>query len=158
MGLTVAGDSGKFSVASAVGEGLLVIRQLDQLVGIACGDRDTYLRYSLGPEADARQTSRDYESGLELPGLSVVPLTPPGWWRRPVADWLARQVCKYAQLGEGDADKCAWLLAGRVADRGPDHEPLVADPKPLAILSDSLVDQARSHYHEHFKVGRDSQS
>jgi Family of unknown function (DUF6098) len=157
MGPTVAGDSGKFSMASAVGEGLLVIRQLDQLVGIACGDRDTYLRYSLGPEADARQTSRDYESGLELPGLSVVPLTPPGWWRRPVADWFARQVCKYAQLGEGDADRCAWILTGRVVGRGPDHEPLVADPKPLAILSDSLVDQARSHYHEHFKVGRDSQ-
>jgi len=74
-----------------------------------------------------------------------------------MAGWLARQVCKYAQLGEGDADKCAWLLAGRVADRGPDHEPLVADPKPLAILSASLVDQARSQYHEHFEVGRDSQ-
>jgi hypothetical protein len=40
MGPTVAGDSGKFSVASAVGEGLLLIRQLDQLVAIACGDRD----------------------------------------------------------------------------------------------------------------------
>ncbi len=26
----------------------------DQLAGIACGDRDTHLRYSLGPEADTR--------------------------------------------------------------------------------------------------------
>jgi len=65
-----------------------------------------------------------------------VPLTPPGWWRRPVADWLARQVCKYAQLGEGDADRCASILTGREVGRGPDHEPLLADPHPLAILSE----------------------
>jgi len=26
----------------------------DQLAGIACGDRDTHLRYSLGPEVDTR--------------------------------------------------------------------------------------------------------
>jgi hypothetical protein len=48
-----------------------------RLVELACGGRDHYLRYSLGPEVDARQTSRDYEIGLELPGLSVVPLTHP---------------------------------------------------------------------------------
>lgn len=135
---------------------LPVIGQLDQLAEIACGGRDTYLRYSRGPQADARQTSRDYESGLELPGLSVVPLAPPGWWCRPAADWIARQLCKYAQLGEGDAGRCAWILVGRVVGRGPDHEPLVADPKPLAILSERLVEQARSHYHERFEVGRDS--
>ena len=46
---------------------LLVIRQLDQLADIACGDRDTCLRYSLGPYGGrARQTSRDYESGLRV--------------------------------------------------------------------------------------------
>ena len=134
-----------------------MIGELGQLAEIACGCRDTYLRYSGGPEADARQTSRDYESGLELPGLSVVPLTPPDWWRRPVADWLVRQVCKYAQLGEGDADRYPWILAGRIVGRGPDDEPLVADPQPLAVLSDGLVDEARSHYHERFEVGRDSQ-
>ena len=139
-------------------ERLPVIGQLHELAAIACGGRDTYLRYSLGPEADARQTSRDYESGLDLPGLSVVPLTPPGWWRRPVTDWLARQICKYAQLGEGDSDRCAWILIGREVGRGPDHEPLVADPEPLAILEGSLVERARSHYLEHFEVGHDSRS
>ena len=84
-------------------ERLPIIRQLDQLAEIARGTGETYLRYSMGPDADAHQTSCDYESGLELPGLSAVPLTPPRWWRRPVADWLARQVCKYAQLGDADA-------------------------------------------------------
>ena len=133
--------------------GLRAIRQLDQLVGIAGGDRDTYLRYSAGPgRVDARHTSRDDESGLSCRGYLLC-----RWHRRAGgalgADWLARQVCKYAQLGEGDADRCAWILTGRVVGRGPDHEPLVADPKPLAILSDSVVYQARSHYHEHFEVG-----
>ena len=33
-----------------VRERLLIIRQLDQMAGIACGDRSTYLRYLLGPE------------------------------------------------------------------------------------------------------------
>ena len=137
-------------------ERLPIIRQLDQLAEIARGTGETYLRYSMGPDADAHQTSCDYESGLELPGLSAVPLTPPRWWCRPVADWLARQVCKYAQLGDADADRCAWIFTGRQVARGPDHEPLVADPRPLAILSESLVDQARRHYHERFEVGRDS--
>ena len=144
-------------MASAVRERLPVIRQLDQLAGIARGDRATYLRYSLGPQADARQTSRDYESGLELPGLSVVPLTPPGWWRRPVADWLARQVCKYAQLGEGDADRCASILTGRKSAAGLTTSRCW--PIPIRWRSSaSLVDQARSRYHECFEVGRDSQS
>ena len=137
-------------------ERLPVISQLDELAGIARADGDRYLRYSKGPEADAHQTSRDYESGLELPGLSVVPLTPPRWWQRPDVDWLARQICKYAHLGEEGSDRCAWILAGREVARGPDHEPLVADPRPLAILSETLVKQARQHYHERFEVGRDS--
>jgi hypothetical protein len=138
-------------------ERLQVVRRLDQLAGLVGGDRETYLRYSRGPEADAGQTSRDYESGLELPGLSVVPLRPPGWWHRPVADWLARQIRKYARLGETQSDRCAWILTGREVGRGPDHEPLVADAHPLAILGRDLLDQARDHYHERFEVGRDSQ-
>jgi hypothetical protein len=40
-------------MATAVRERLLVIGQLDQLAGIACGDGGSYLRYSLCPEADA---------------------------------------------------------------------------------------------------------
>jgi hypothetical protein len=115
-----------------------------------------YLRYSRGPEADAQRASRDYESGLELPGLSAVPLSPPAWWSRPVADWLARQVCKYVQLADSDPGRCAWVLTGRKVGLGPDQEPLLADPLPLALLSDAVLEQARRHYHDRFDVGRDS--
>jgi hypothetical protein len=139
-------------------EQLPVLWQLDQLAETVTGEPETYLRYSLGPEADARQASRDYESGLELPGLSVVPLTPPAWWRRPVPDWLARQICKYAQLAAGDDNRYAWILKGQMTGRGPDHEPLITQPQPLAVLSTALIEQAQRHYHEHFEVGRDSRS
>jgi hypothetical protein len=145
-------------VMSVDRDGLPVIRGLDELTEIAAAEHAAYLRYSRGPEADGRQASRDYESGLELPGLSAVALAPPDWWRRPAADWLARQVCKYAHLAEGDTGRYAWILTGLVVGRGPDDEPLVADPKPLAIVSDGLVEQARSHYYDRFEVGRDSQS
>lgn len=137
---------------------LSVVQQLDQLAEIVLGEPEMYLRYSFGPEADALGTSRDYESGLDLPGLSVVPLTPPAWWSRPVSDWLARQICKYAQLAAGDDDRYAWLLKGQMAGRGPDHEPLITQPKPLAVLSTALIEQAKRYYHERFEVGRDSLS
>ena len=133
-----------------------MIGQLGELAELACDGRQVYLRYSRGPEADAHQASRDYESGLELPGLSVIPLAPPAWWSRPVPDWLARQVCKYVQLADGERDRHAWVLTGREVGLGPDQEPLLADPRPLAVLSDALLEQARRHYHERFDVGRDS--
>jgi hypothetical protein len=135
---------------------LPVVRQLGDLAELACDGREIYLRYSRGPEVDAQQTSRDYESGLELPGLSVVPLTPPAWWSRPVPDWLARQVCKYAQLTHGEPDRYAWVLTGRTVGLGPDQEPLIADPEPLAVLGDDVLEQARRHYEERFEVGKDS--
>ncbi|WP_067964285.1 DUF6098 family protein [Nocardiopsis trehalosi] len=121
------------------------------------GARDRlYLRYSHGPEADADTVSRDYESGLELPGLSSTVLDPEPWWTRPLDDWLARQVRKYAQLGEADEDRFAWVLTGRVVARGPDHEPLLVDARPVARLDDAVVRQAREIYEERFDVGRGS--
>jgi hypothetical protein len=135
---------------------LPVIRQLGQLAELACDDQDVYLRYSRGPEADAQRASRDYESGLELPGLSVIPLTPPAWCSRPVPDWLARQVCKYVQLADGEPARQAWVLSGRKVGLGPDQERLLADPCPMAMLSDAVLEQARRHYQERFDVGRDS--
>jgi hypothetical protein len=132
------------------------ISDLAQLTAIVNGAAETYLRYSHGPAADTGATSRDYESGLELPGLSVVPLRPPDWWTRPVPDWIARQICKYAQLAAGDRDRYAWILTGPVVGRGPDHEPLVAPAQPVAMLSDDLVEEAHRRYHERFEVGRDS--
>jgi hypothetical protein len=139
-----------------VTERLPVIRQLSGMAELACDHARAYLRYSRGPDSDAQRASRDYESGLVLPGLSAVPLAPPSWWSRPALDWVARQVCKYGQLAEGSPDRFAWVLTGRVAGVGPDQEPLIADPRPLAVLSDAAVEQARHHYHEHFHVGKDS--
>jgi Family of unknown function (DUF6098) len=134
----------------------MIVRNLEQLADAVAIQAETYLRYSRGPESDAGQTSRDYESGLELPGLSVVPLTPPDWWTRPVTDWLARQVCKYAHVAASDPGKYAWILTGQVAGPGPDHEPLVACPRPLAALSDVLLQQAEQPSQERFDVGRNS--
>ena len=65
-------------------------------------------------------------------------------------------MCKYVQLADGERDRHAWVLTGREVGLGPDQEPLLADPCPLAVLSDALVVQARRHYHERFDVGRDS--
>jgi len=113
-----------------------------------------YVRYSQGPEHDASEQSRDTESDLDLPGLSVNPLHPEAWWTRPLEDWLARQVCQYAELAEKNPDRFAWVLDGRVVARGPDCEPLLADIEPLATLTPALLDEAARRYEEAFEAGR----
>jgi hypothetical protein len=118
---------------------------------------DVYLRFSRGPVDDRDRTSRDYESGLELPGLSAIPLAPAPWWDRPWEDWVARQVCKYLHLEtEADDDRYGWLLRGRIVSRGPDSEPLIEAPVPLARLSDGFLEAARTRYGQRFEVGNDS--
>jgi hypothetical protein len=132
------------------------VEKLSDLAEMVTRGDELYLRHSGGPEPDADGTSRDYESGLELPGLSVVPLRPPEWWSRPLEDWVARQIRKYAHLAEKGDSRYAWALTGRVCDFGPDHEPLIADFRPVAVLSDDLLEEAEQRYHERFEVGRDS--
>lgn len=118
---------------------------------------DCYLRFSRGPERDRGRRSRDYESGLELSGLSVNPLAPEPWWTRPVEDWLARQLCDYVHLmREADEERWPWVLRGTVVARGPDNEPLVDDFEPVAFLSDALIEEAERRYAERFDVARDS--
>jgi hypothetical protein len=118
---------------------------------------DAHLRFSLGPDDDRGRCSRDYESGLDLSGLSVNPLTPQPWWRRPVEDWLARQVCAYVHpMEEADDGRRPWVLRGEVVARGPDNEPLIADFEPVAVLSDALVAEAKERYAERFDVAEDS--
>nr|WP_276206361.1 DUF6098 family protein [Thermoactinospora rubra] len=129
---------------------------LEELEALVARRPGLYLRYSHGPDRDGEGPSKDYESGLELPGLSVTVLDAERWWTRPLRDWLARQVCKYAGLAEADEERRPWVLAGRVVARGPDHEPLLVDVEPVAWLSDALVEQARAHYHAVFDAGRDS--
>lgn len=112
------------------------------------------VRFSQGPDADREESSRDSESGLDLPGLSVNPLHPEAWWTRPVEDWLARQLCQYAHLGDQDDDRIAWVLEGDEVARGPDCEPLLADVRPLAVVSDPLLKEARRRYEERFDAGQ----
>lgn len=174
-GLVAMGDGyvgGDLTLVAGVGSGRRTVRdgpagvtvtegdlpELETLEDIASYVTDeVYLRFSRGPADDRDRTSRDYESGLELPGLSVVPLAPARWWDRPWEDWVARQICKYVHLEtEADDGRFGWLLRGRVVSRGPDSEPLVEAPVPLARLSDQLLDEAQTRYRARFDVGNDS--
>lgn len=135
---------------------MATITDFDRLVGAVEDHLSTvYVRYSHGPDADTDGApSRDYESGAQLPGLSVTVLTPEPWWDRSTADWIARRVCKYAEHG-GDGRR-PWILVGEVVGRGPDHEPLLGEFQPLAWLDAAVVAQALDHYHTRFNVGRSS--
>lgn len=127
------------------------LERLEELTDLIDSGLTTYLRYSPGPVADASHPSTDHESGLVMPGLSANPLAPPGWWSRPVVDWVARRVCQYLrELREGARP---WVLTGRVTDFGPDNEPLLDDVRPIAWLSGSLVSEAHRHYHERLDAG-----
>lgn len=134
---------------------LPVLQSLDELCEVAGGD--VFVRFSKGPADDAESGSRDYESGLQLPGLSVNPLAPESWWRRPEREWLARQICNYVHIQEqSDDGRRAWVLTGRVVARGPDNEPLVSDYRPVAWLSDDLIGEAKEVYAQAFDVAEDS--
>lgn len=119
------------------------LQDLAELVDELTGRRtDVFVRWSTGPDDDAEERSVDHASGLELPGLSVTTLTPPGWWSRPTEDWVARQVRAYAHLGDAEPDSYAWVLCGRTVDRGPDNEPLVVDVTALARLAPAVLKAA----------------
>lgn len=142
------------SVAKRASDDIPVVSRLSDLTTLVADLGECYLRFSNGPDADAREKSRDHESGCVLPGLSVNPLRPEPWWDRPVVEWLARQLCQYIHLADGD-DRAGWVLTGRVVGRGPDCEPLVADVTPVAWLSQSCLDAARELYNRTFDVGND---
>lgn len=138
-------------------EPMPTVDSLGGLAELTRHETGLHVRFSKSPEYDRRHPSKDYESGLELPGLSVNPLDPEPWWERPLEDWLARQLCQYAHLLEdSDDERRAWVLQGRQVARGPDNEPLLADFRPVAWLDDEVIDEARRRYEESFDVGRDS--
>jgi hypothetical protein len=129
---------------------------LADVVDVVLEHGTLYLRYSTGPEEDLRhRSSRDYEADVELPGLSVTVASPEPWWPRPVEDWVARRLCKYADLGAANG-RFPWLLTGRVVGNGPDHEPLVDQVRPIARVSDGALREAVCVYHERFRAGADS--
>jgi hypothetical protein len=116
-----------------------------------------YVRFSRGPEADRGGGSCDFESGLELPGLSASTLDPEPWWTLPLEDWVARRLCAYVHLiDEAAEERRAWLMRGRVVARGPDHEPLLADVRAIAWVTMAALAEAKARYRERFEVGRTS--
>jgi hypothetical protein len=124
---------------------LPTVDDLDELTRIVERTPGVYVRYSFGPDRDDGTTSTDYESGHQLPGLSANPLNPEPWWtERPVREWVAKQLCDYAHLGEQDDERCAWVLRGREVGRGPDNEPLVELLEPLCWLGKGIVEQAKA--------------
>ncbi|WP_246475642.1 DUF6098 family protein [Brevibacterium renqingii] len=127
-----------------------MLESLAEVEELAATGKLLYVRYSEGYESDSAGGSIDTESGLELPGLAVNPLTPEAWWTRPLGDWLARQLCQYKHLQEKNPDRFAWILSGTQVGRGPDCEPLLSDVEPIARLSPRLLDEAERRYRENF--------
>jgi hypothetical protein len=123
---------------------LSTVRDLDELVELIGAGDDLYIRWSRGPEDDASKTSRDELTGVDLPGLSANPLCVEPWWQdRSLRIWVARRLYDYRHLerqrGPGVRP---WLLEGREVGRGPDNEPLVECLRPVAWLSDDVVEEA----------------
>jgi hypothetical protein len=137
-------------------EPLDVVDDIVEIVRLVERQPAVFIRYSEGPDRDGERPSMDYESGLPLPGLSVTVLNPPSWWTRPATDWVARRICKYAELLQGPGDRRPWLLTGRMVDTGPDHEPLVVEARPLAWIGSTALAQAVEIYRRRFDVARDS--
>jgi hypothetical protein len=135
---------------------LAVLGSLSQVVDEVRAHETVYLRYSEGPEEDLiRRSSRDYEADVELPGQSVTVASPEPWWPGPAEDWVARRLCKYAELGAARG-RFAWLLTGRIVGNCPDHEPLVDQVRPLGRISDDAVHEAVRVYRQRFRAGEDS--
>jgi hypothetical protein len=134
---------------------LRTVDDFDELVRLVTGRPHLYVRYSKGPSHDGDGPSRDYEAGVEMPGLSVTPIAPEPWWSRPPEDWVARRLCKYEELGEMQG-RFPWLLHGHVAGYGPDHEPLVVDVEPVARVGPQALQRARELYQQRFNVAQDS--
>ncbi len=141
------------AVAVTADSHLHSITSLDELVELVQAEPGLHLRFSSrAPTQDG--PSIDAESGLEMPGVSVNPLTPEPWWTRPLRDWLARQVCNYVHLKEHEERRRPWVLRGEVTGRGPDNEPLLDHAEAVAVLGDELLGEAKQRYHEVFDVGR----
>lgn len=143
------------SAQRACGGELPRVTSLKALVALFDGSGEVYLRYSKGPEHDAgAESSRDYEADVEMPGLSVCAVMPEAWWPRPAEEWVARRIRQYADLA--DDERFPWLLTGVQVGSGPDHEPLLTDIRPIAVLDRRVVDEAAQLYRSRFRVGNDS--
>jgi hypothetical protein len=124
------------------------LASLDELAALVrqLGDQARlYIRWTRDVDADLQQeVSRDWLSGVELPGLSANGLTVEPWWgHRPLNVWLARKLYDYRHLprvhGEGTTP---WLLTGVESGRGPDNEPLIRCCRLIAEILPAVIDEA----------------
>lgn len=143
-----AGSAGTIDVPPGL-EDVPRMVDLDQIAALQRETGPLYLRYSPGPVFDARAGSHDKESGCDLPGLAANPLTPEPWWDRPEDQWIARQLCQYTHLWVRPRN-AGWLLTGDIVGRGCDSEPLIANPRPVALVTQECVEQAASVYEQAF--------
>ncbi|WP_220181951.1 DUF6098 family protein [Rhodococcus sp. AG1013] len=75
------------------GAPLVAITTLAELVALTASTHGIFLRYSSGPERDAADCrSLDLESGIDMPGLAVTPLSPEPWWPGSAEGWIARRL------------------------------------------------------------------
>jgi hypothetical protein len=122
--------------------------ELAALVESAPPERELYLRWSRGPQADladgqAEQSSRDSLTGVTLPGLSANPLRVEPWWgHRSRRLWVARRLYDYRHLRDLRGERVRpWILMGAERGRGPDNEPLVICHEPIAWVSDKALQE-----------------
>lgn len=130
------------------GERLVAITTLDELVALTSTTHGIFLRYSSGPAADMSDCrSRDRESGIDMPGVVVTPLSPEPWWPRSVEEWVARRLHRSCGWDE-EPGRFPWLLTGTVVGHSLDLEPLVAQIRPLARIDRSVLDEAAHLYRQ----------
>ncbi|MFC9977492.1 DUF6098 family protein [Spirillospora sp. NPDC127200] len=126
-------------------ERMPTITTLDDLVKLVQEDDRLFVRWSRGPQADAKGRSRDDLTGVEMPGLSANPLALEDWWPpRPLVVWVARRLYDYSHLErEKGPGVRPWILVGEEVGRGPDNEPLVRCLRPVAWIDERLLKDAR---------------
>ena len=124
---------------------LAVLGTLDEVVAaVERSDAPVYVRFGKAPPEGLEEPSIDGETGLQLPGVSANPLTPPNWWRGfGLDEWIARRICSYAHLQADEPERVCLLVRGTVVERGPDNEPLLGDVEAIAVASRAVVEECR---------------
>jgi hypothetical protein len=120
------------------------VMTLAEIVALQRRHGALHVRFSAGPDADARSGARHSESGYTLPGLPAWPLRAEPWWPVGQAVWIARQLVQNSyQL---TTQTRAWLLVGELVGRGADCEPLLADIQPVAFVAGTAIQEAQGIY------------
>ena len=120
------------------------IESLGELSELARDNRQLYVRWSEGPEADLRKhTSFDDLTRTELAGLSANSLAIEEWWDGPEELWLARRIYDYLHIRRRRPARVRpWVLEGEEVGRGPDNEPLVRCRRPVAWITEDVVEES----------------